>query len=457
MATIKLRLSSKSDPSTKRHELLVRFFHGAVDQRAKTNIFVLPHYWDQENQRIRVPQKRLMDKDSKDLLNELNRQNKEIENIKDFIQRSFLEVGAGKVTVSKDWLKTIVHDYSFPKENGKTVGDDSFFDLFERFIDTRDIGGVTKTNYRVTKRALERFSIYSGCSITYDTLSSEMIERFVDFLNHEHELISRDENNQRVFTNAKYQKAFESVPESRDPLPRGKNTINGILKELRTFVRWGIKNGYTSNNPFDRYEIGSCVYGTPFYPTIEERDQLYNHKFKNRPQLAVQRDIFIFQCLIGCRVSDLKRLKKTSIIDGAVEYIARKTREGNPVTTKVPLTKTAIEIIERYKDIPGDRLLPFITDQKYNESIKEMCRIAGLNRTVTVLNPTTREEEKRPMWEVASSHMARRCFIGNLYKKYKDPNLIGSLSGHVEGSTAFTRYRDIDDEIKRELVDSLEG
>lgn len=75
---------------------------------------------------------------------------------------------------------------------------------------------------------------------------------------------------------------------------------------------------------------------------------------------------------------------------------------------------------------------------------------------VTVLNPTTGKEEKRPINEVASSHMARRTFIGNLYKKVKDPNLVGSLSGHTEGSKAFARYREIDDEIKKEVVSLIE-
>ena len=52
--------------------------------------------------------------------------------------------------------------------------------------------------------------------------------------------------------------------------------------------------------------------------------------------------------------------------------------------------------------------------------------------------------------------MARRAFVGNLYKQVKDPNLVGALSGHKEGSRAFARYRDIDDEMKNELVKMLE-
>ena len=101
-------------------------------------------------------------------------------------------------------------------------------------------------------------------------------------------------------------------------------------------------------------------------------------------------------------------------------------------------------------------MLPFISSQKYNESIKRAFLAAGLKRPVQVLNAVTREPEMKPLYSVASSHMARRTFIGNLYKKVKDPNLIAQLSGHVEGSAAFARYRDIDEEMKMELVNLLD-
>jgi hypothetical protein len=48
--------------------------------------------------------------------------------------------------------------------------------------------------------------------------------------------------------------------------------------------------------------------------------------------------------------------------------------------------------------------------------------------------------------------MARRTFVGNLYKQVKDPNLVASMSGHAPGSKAFARYRTIDDEMKIELI-----
>lgn len=148
-------------------------------------------------------------------------------------------------------------------------------------------------------------------------------------------------------------------------------------------------------------------------------------------------------------------MTKQSGINGAIEYIPRKTKEGNPITVRVPLNDKAIAILEKYKDSGGSKILPFIFEQDYNEAIKEVFTLAGVTRIVTVLNPLTREEGKRPINEVVSSHLARRTFIGNIYKKVKDPNLVGALSGHKEGSKAFNRYREIDEEMKRELVNLL--
>ena len=52
--------------------------------------------------------------------------------------------------------------------------------------------------------------------------------------------------------------------------------------------------------------------------------------------------------------------------------------------------------------------------------------------------------------------MARRVLVCNLYKEVKDPNLIAKISGHVENSRALSRYRDIDEEMAKEVILKLE-
>ena len=114
----------------------------------------------------------------------------------------------------------------------------------------------------------------------------------------------------------------------------------------------------------------------------------------------------------------------------------------------------------RYKDLEN-ALLPRFSHFGYNKKIKEILKYVGIDRTVIVLDPKTREDVAKPLYEVATTHTARKTFIGNLYRQVKDPNLIASMSGasmsgHSEGSRAFARYRKIDDEMKKELVSLLD-
>ena len=144
-------------------------------------------------------------------------------------------------------------------------------------------------------------------------------------------------------------------------------------------------------------------------------------------------------------------LKKRDVINGAVEYIPTKTIKENVRTMVVPLNTIDQEMVDRYAD------LPFESSERYNDNIKIIFEKAGVTYLVTKLDTVTRTEVKVPINEIASSHMARRTFIGNIYKLVKDPNLVSALTGHAEGSRAFTRYRTIDIDMKKDLVKILEG
>lgn len=456
MATIKFRLSSKADKTTGQSEVLIRFFHGRIDQYAKTNIFVNPERWNPVGERVTVPRFRVMSPEAIRVTAELTDINARLEQVKEFVTTRFNEAGAGKVQLPGSWLADLLKEYNFPTmpESRRVL------DMIDRFSEQREVSASNVNHGKAVFRAFRRFLIFKGSpDLEVDEVTPDTLRSFTDYLRKEHTYfdIKEDENGGRsvVFLNSSFKRAFNAVPESRLPGERGQNAINKFLEQLRTFYIWANNNELTTNNPFRKYKVPQYLYGTPYYITVEERNQLWAYDFTDNPRLEAQRDIFVFQCVIGCRVSDLRNLTKGSVINGAIEYIPRKTKEGRPVTVRVPLNSVARAIVEKYQDTPGASLLPCISDQRYNDAIKEVFTVAGLTRPVTVLNPTTRQEEKRPLNEVASSHLARRCFIGNLYKQVKDPNLIGKLSGHVEGSKAFARYRDIDEEMRRELVDML--
>jgi len=326
----------------------------------------------------------------------------------------------------------------------------TFIEAFNEFLTKRKLSDVRINNYKVVVRALMRYEMYVQATkwnifeLSFDTITPLILQDIEEFLRNEY-----------LFAE-KYPTIYEAVPESRTPKARGQNTINGILTKIRAIFIWANDVGKTNNNPFKNYEIKESVYGTPYYISIDERNTLYKTDFSKRPALEIQRDIFVFQCLIGCRVEDFYRFTKQNVINGAIEYIARKTKDGRPITVRVPLNTIAKEILAKYTDFEGETLLPFISKQNYNEAIKEIFTIAELTRPVVMLDTLTRDTVIRPLNEKASSHLARRCFVGNLYKQVKDPNVVGALSGHKDGSRAFARYREIDEQMKQELVKLLE-
>jgi integrase len=75
---------------------------------------------------------------------------------------------------------------------------------------------------------------------------------------------------------------------------------------------------------------------------------------------------------------------------------------------------------------------------------------------VVIHNSFTGEPETRPINEVASSHMARRTFTHIIYKTFKDQALVSELTGHARNSAAFARYREVDQELKRDMVSALD-
>lgn len=233
-----------------------------------------------------------------------------------------------------------------------------------------------------------------------------------------------------------------------------KNTVICELRLLRTFLKYALKSTWTNTNPFDNFKLDSEVYGEPIYITIQERDFIYNAEI-SKPYLERVRDIFIFQCMVGCRVGDLVKLKKDNIVEGFIQYVAGKTKDKKDRIARVPLTDKALNTLSKY-DLPGGQLLPFITDQRYNEYIKELFRELGLNRIVTIKDPKTREGKQVKICDIATSHMARRVFVGSLYEKGIKNEVIASMSGHSEDSKSFSRYYSIGKEKQIDAIKTIE-
>lgn len=293
------------------------------------------------------------------------------------------------------------------------------------YASTRSLSESRSRQYATLARMLARFEQCCGHSVPPECWNTAMVDRFVRFLTEEY----KTGNGTR---------------------PRGHNTMCSVVSRVRTVVRYAAgRLGFEAAPIASRGEL----YGTPFFLSACELLALARADMSSEPRLSAQRDIFVFQCLTGLRLSDLRRLRPDSVCGGVLEYVAQKTRNARPEAVRVPLHPLALAIVRRLSPLAsGGRMLPCVAPARYNRYIRTALELSGITRVVTVLDPLTLCEQHRRICDVASSHIARRTFIGNLYRTAKDPCLVSSMSGHKDGSKSFARYRSIDDSLKADLI-----
>lgn len=471
-------------------------FHVVVNRttkfRYKTNVFVEPEYWSEKTNDLRIVTKAT--KLPPSVLRTIRMYGAELDELEDtilYIIGEFPKLSAAKVAIESDsenektekyWLelalecvadkdrseltKEVIEEAvsnRLHKVDDTNKDSKSIYEIGLMFLEKRELSKRREHSYNVMFRVMSRYEIFrtqvTGIEWHWDVTktTNEDMRDFFDYFRHENEYADKYK---KVFAVSTKLYPVECTPKHKTAIikERGDNYVAGMQKKIKAFWHWMQQNGLATTNPFVGIEMCQEVYGTPYYLTIAERNKVAEHDFTDKPSLALQRDIFVFQCLIGCRVGDLYSFTKSNIVGNILIYTPHKTKDDkSPVTARIPLSERAQTIIERYDgmDTKG-RLFPFISTQNYNESIKEVLKACEINRMVNVRNSLTGENEMRMICDVASSHMARRTFVGNAYKQVKDPSIVGKMSGHVEGSKAFSRYRDIDDDTLTDVIRAIQ-
>ena len=513
MAQIELRLSSKVQKETGKSEVMICLRYSKKDLSAKSEIFVNPDFFEYFIDRKKTKNPRQPLPDNKNLatmakaakngwvlrrsgeivkntkamptqeVTEHNEKADKMEDLKKAILNAYNEA-ADKESLTSDWLKDIIERHNHPnKFAADGQKQKTFAELAEEYYTIPHGGRLTALSndqqraYKVLVRAVARYEGYiqftkdKSFRFDYDTITRNDIAGLAEYLKNEKELSERYPS---LFKRLLSQYPL-AIGEGRSVLQgRGENTIKNMLDRLKSLFRYFVEKGYTTNRPFDGFKIGAERYGTPVYITIDERNiiadadlaTIWETMPKDERQLArmpiktlmEQRDIFVFHCLVGCRVSDLIKFTEKNIHEGILTYTPHKTKDAGEeqVQPRVPLHPKALALIEKYRGVDRKgRLFPFISPQKYNIALKVIFRMAGITRNVEVRNALTGENEFVPINTIASSHLARRTFIGNAYFKVQDPALIGKMSGHVEGSEAFKRYRKIEDATLKDVINLI--
>jgi site-specific recombinase XerD len=217
-----------------------------------------------------------------------------------------------------------------------------------------------------------------------------------------------------------------------------KNSTHKVLKHSRRMFNYAFNNGWIDTKP----EIWINVkYVNPPRPllTIEEIKSLKSLNLGSDIRLIESLDSFIFQIFTGLSYQEVKSLRNSHIknIDGRSWIIIKRKKTGNE--QKLILLPDAHNIIEKYKNNQycqqTNQVIPVKSNQKYNESLKIIQSMAGIETKLT-------------------SHLGRHVFATTIALSNGMPLVtLSKILGHSSVKTTQIYAKVLDDKIAKDFDD----
>jgi len=164
------------------------------------------------------------------------------------------------------------------------------------------------------------------------------------------------------------------------------NTASAYIGFFKKIILSCIDNGWLQADPFTKLNL-TLNEVDPVFLTEEELQLIAEKDIRNE-RLATIRDVFIFCCLTSLAYIDVKQLKKSEVTIGHDGQLwIDKKRQKTKIPSKVPLLPLTRLILDKYRDHPRcvteDLLLPVYSNAKYNEYLKEIAAICGIEKNLT--------------------------------------------------------------------------
>jgi integrase len=231
------------------------------------------------------------------------------------------------------------------------------------------------------------------------------------------------------------------------------NTFAKNIKTLKTFLTWSAERGYYAGTDHLKFKVAEKDI-TPITLTLEEFTALYNFKFAKEKHKKV-RDIFCFGCLTGLRYSDLQQLRREHI-RGNMDHII-KTMQKVKESVQIPLVDLSRKIIERYQEQPIF-ILPRMSNQKFNDYLKEICKLAEINTPVNIDIHRGNQfyQETKPKHKVVTAHVSRKTFITLSFYLGMNIKIVQEITG-INQEKTLRKYLKIADEMKKTEMNKTWG
>lgn len=355
-----------------------RITYNGARKPFSTGLFINPKNWDAKEQKAKPPNSK-----------ENNFINSELSLIKNSVNQAFLFL---QVQVKEFTAEDIYSQYAgIPLSKDKSV-----LDVFDYHIKRQEkLLGIETTEVSIAKFHQTRKHIKSFIWSTYnkrDYLLKDL--KFVFITDFEFYL--------------KANKKFKH------------HTIYKTIQRFRQMIKLAVALDYLNKDPFMLHKNPKPKNDVVFL-TPKELASLTNHKF-SQSRLENVRDMFVFCCYTGLAYNEMSTLEKKHIevgFDGFewIKIVRKKTNKE----VSIPILPIAKGILIRYEG-ESEKLLPIISNQKFNSYLKEIAEIVGIKKNLT-------------------HHLARKTFASTVLLYNDVPmEIVSELLGHSEMSITQAHY-----------------
>lgn len=412
MATIKFYLKDKSEITT---SLFMRVNYGAFEiidgkKRYRPMKYYItetiePKHWD-------IKEGRAFKRKSFPQYPEFNTR---LENIENDVQNIIRRLQNDDIQLNEDTLRAEI-DKLFNKDPIEPT--DKPIELMEfisKFIEESNRAESTKKSYRRVETDLQEYQRKKKVVLTFDKID-------VDF-----------HNNLIAFYKGK----------GKGYAP---NTIGTRIKVLKTFMNEAYERNLHTNTDFKKRMFSKPSEETKaIYLNTKELTMLYKLDLSKNKSLDNVRDWFLIGAYTGFRFSDLKRLTNENLQGETIEMRTQKTDKS----VTIPLHPIIKEIMKKH----NNELPKFISEQKFNEYIKDVAKLAKINESILIEETKGALKTKRqePKYNLVSAHTARRSFATNAFLAGVPPIQIMKMTGH-KTEVAFLKYIKVDEKENAKIL-----
>ncbi|MCB0497218.1 MAG: phage integrase SAM-like domain-containing protein [Cyclobacteriaceae bacterium] len=398
----------------------VRYGHQQRSVDITTGVMVAPRYWRSDKQLINSVSGVRKTKLNEELLKQNEKSDLYANTIIDKVKSQLISIARSLIQEDVEPEVHLVKERYLESKKPKTTNHstDRVEYLFNQFIETSNKSINTVKNYRTALYHLKEYEKYKGKPLTLKMLDMSFYDDFAKFL-------------------------VQDIIKLDGTKGLADNSVASTIKNLKVFLTYLEKRGYNFQELTSNLKV-SYQDKPIYFLTEDEITTLYNYEFES-DRLIRARDLFVLNCYLGLRYSDLSRLKRDHIKDGDIDLRALKNQKD----VYVPITPVAQKILEKY-----DYEIPMISEQNLNQYIKEACQIAGIDKKVEIISTNSGNKiyDLVPKWQVMSTHIAVKTFITLFAKKGVSPKVIAAITGKTV-KVIWKHYYGIDkDQIREQVV-----